>query len=277
MQVADLARQVHDNWGGTAAFNNGAYSVGYVAAAQDTPKTLVAFSDCQGKGYVPDDLFNGQKVFVDVPIPADAVAAPGSDKNLTVYSASTDQLWEFWVAEKGPLGWSACWGGRIDNVSTSLGFFSGGLGATATGLSHAGGMVRIQELRAGAIDHAMSLNVITAAAFYKYSWPAQRSDGYDPAGVNPIMEGTRFRLDPAVDVAALQLNPVATMIAKAAQTYGFIVNDKGGAVAVVAESGGPSVAGTDPWSVLGGVPNYKVLEGFPWDRLQALPKDYGKR
>jgi hypothetical protein len=278
VKVADLARQVHDNWGGTAAFNNGGYSVGYVAATPSTPRTRVAFADCQGKGYVPDGLFNGQQAFVDVPIPADAVAAPGTDKNLTVYSASTDQLWEFWIAEKGPLGWSACWGGRIDGVSTSLGFFADGLGTTATGLSHAGGMVGIRELRAGAISHAMSLNVITAAAFWDYSWPAQRSDGYDPYGSNPIAEGTRFRLDPAVDVATLGLNPVATMIAKAAQTYGFIVNDKGGSVAVIAENGGPSVAGADPWgSVLAGMPNYKVLEGFPWNRLQALPKDYGRR
>lgn len=278
VQVADLARQVRDNYGGRAAFNNGAYSVGYVTAPAGTPLTTVAFNNCQGKSYTPSGLYDGVKNFVGVPIPGNALAAPGSDHNLTVWSPSTDQLWEFWVATPTATGWSACWGGRLDHVSTALGYFGGGMGTTATGLSHAGGMVRVQELRAGAIDHAISLNVIDAAAFWRYSWPAQRSDGYDPNGVHPIAEGTRFRLDPSVNVDTLDLHPVARMIAKAAQKYGFIVQDKGGAVAVIGENGGGAAGGVNPWGeVLAGTPSYAVLQGFPWDRLQALPKNYGKR
>ena len=48
-----------------------------------------------------------------------------------------------------------------------------------------------------------------------------------------LIGGTRFRLDPSVNVDKLQLHPVAKMVARAAQTYGFIVTDQSGAVAVV--------------------------------------------
>jgi hypothetical protein len=280
LQVGDLVRQVRDNWGGTAAFNNSRFSVAFYTAPAGTPKTRVAFDDCQDKRYVPAGLYDGAAHFVDVPIPAGAAPAPGTDQNLTVYSPSTDQLWEFWIASRTSTGWQACWGGRIDKVSQSLGFFPDGMGQAATGLSLAGGMIRMDEIKAGRIDHAMLLNVIDAAAHDRFSWPAQRSDGYDPLGRNPIMEGTRFRLDPSLDVDALGLHPVARMIAKAAQQYGFIVNDKGGAVAVIAEGGEAAAraTGTNPWpSLLGGTPDYAVLKGFPWHALQALPKDYGKR
>jgi hypothetical protein len=82
-----------------------------------------------------------------------------------------------------------------------------------------------------------------------------------------------------VNVDALPLHPLAKMIAKAAQTYGFIVTDKSGAVAVVTENGAAVKAktGVDPWKrILGKTPSWLLMKGFPWDRLQALPKDYGK-
>jgi hypothetical protein len=69
------------------------------------------------------------------------------------------------------------------------------------------------------------------------------------------------------------------MIARAAQQYGFIVVDKAGAVAVIAESGAPEQAATgqDPWApLMGGTPDYQVMTDFPWESLQALPMDYGR-
>ena len=279
VMVADLAQQVATRYNGNAAFNDWDYSVGFRTVGPDVAKVDVQFYDCQNKGYVPSGVYDGAAHWRGVPIPKDAVAAPGTDKNLTIWSPSTDQLWEFWVAEKTATGWRACWGGRMDNVSKNPGYFADGFGTTATGLSHAGGMVGIEEVRAGRIDHAISLNVVDAAAWHIFSWPAQRSDGYDPNGTNTIPEGTRFRLDPTINVDTLPLHPITKMIAKAAQEYGFIIQDKGGAVAVVAESGYSAqvATGTNPWTRLeNGTPAYALLAGFPWHKLQALPFNYGK-
>jgi len=274
--VASLAKQVANYYGGVAAFNAYGYNTTVSVAASDEPRTNVVWTDCQHKGYTPSGLIGPGGQFTDVPIPAGTVVATGSDKELTVYSPSTDQLWEFWVAYRSSGVWHACWGGRIDHVSSSPGYFTKGFGATATGLPNAGGMVSFADVKRGYIDHALSLQVMDAAQWYQISYPAQRGDGQ---GSGPIREGQRFRLDPSVNVDALNLNPVAKMVARAAQMYGFIVTDKGGAVAVLGESGNNLTAngGADPWrTILGGTPSYAALKNFPWTRLQALPVDYGK-
>jgi hypothetical protein len=153
-------------------------------------------------------------------------------------------------------------------------------GVAATSLSYAGGSIGIKEARAGRIDHALALQVRFASHWSIFSYPAQRSDGWDPlTSTNSIPEGTRFRLDPTLDVNSLGLHPVAAMVARAAQQYGFIVADTAGAVAVVGESGEGTKArtGTNPWdSLLNGTPDYRMMAGFPWDKLQALPFNYGK-
>ena len=92
-------------------------------------------------------------------------------------------------------------------------------------------------------------------------------------------EGTRFRLPASVDVRALGLTPVATMIAKAAQKYGLVVMDQSGGVAVITESGNGDRArtGHNPWDkLLAGTPGYAVLRNFPWDKLVAVRAGFGR-
>ncbi len=274
--VDDLVRQVEAHYGGVAAFNVSNYSTSFYSVPADQPRVDVAFDDCQDKGYTPDGLQGPDGQFTDVPIPDDAVPARGSDGQLTIYSASTDQLWEFWRAERVDGQWQACWGGRLDDVSTSRGYFSDGFGTSASGLAISGGMVQVEDVQAGSIEHALALQIVEPKKWTDYSWPAQRSDGFSERE-NAIPEGLRLRLDPELDVDSLDLTPVARMIAIAAQRYGFIVTDKAGAVAVSAETGEVTSGSVNPWdAILDGVPHYQVMEGFPWASLQALPHDYGR-
>jgi hypothetical protein len=275
--VDNLSHQVADHWGGVAALNVWNYNASFYSVPANQRRVNVKFDDCQRKGYVPPGLFGRGGQFVGVPVPTDAVPAPGVDAALSIYQPSTDTLWEFWQARKSDA-WSACWGGRIDHVSRSAGWFKGGFGQSASGLANAGGMIGIREAQAGAIEHALALQIIAPATWTRVSWPAQRSDGYDTSP-HAIPEGTRLRLDPSLNVDALPLHPLAKMIAKAAQTYGFIVTDKSGAVAVVTENGAAvkAATGVNPWErILGKTPSWAVMKGFPWNRVQALPKDFGK-
>lgn len=275
--VADLTHQVERVWNGKAGVNAYAYNAGFYRVPSDTPKIRVGFDDCQRKGYTPDGLFVGRAQFVDVPIPAGAIPAAGTDAQLTIYDPAADKLWEFWQARKSASGaWTACWGGRIDDVSTSDGVFDAPFGATATGLSMGVGMISIAEAKAGRIEHAMYLGVLDAKARTQ-SWPANRNDGnVDREGV--VTEGQRLRLDPSIDVTKLGLTPFGVMVARAAQKYGFVVADRAGAVSVVTESGAATqaVRGENPWDVLLGGPEYEALSNFPWDELEALPVDYGR-
>lgn len=273
-----LAKNVSDHWQGVAAFNAYQYNSTVYTVAPDQKKITVAFNDCQKKGYTPANLFSGRKQFVDVPVPDDAVAAVGTDAEMTIYDPAADKVWEFWQMRRNAAGaWSACWGGRIDDVSTSQPIFAAPYGATASGLLLGGTMVTADEIKKGRIDHAIPIAVIDVGRWDRFSWPANRSDG---ASTDPdaVLEGQRLRLDPTLDVSTLDLTPVGQIIARAAQEYGFVVVDKGGAVAIIAESGQPEKnrTGSNPWDLLLGGNATKVMRNFPWERMQAVRIDHGR-
>jgi hypothetical protein len=274
--VANLAGQVSSRYGGVAAFNVRVHSSSVFTVRPDQARTTLKWDDCQHKGYLPPGLLGPGGHFVDVPVPPEAVPGPGSDAVMTIHQPSSDTLWDFWRVNRQADGWHACWGGRIDKVSQSGGWFPGAFGASASGLALAGGAIGIREAQAGSIGHAVGLAIPDVGS--RHRWPAQRTDGTD-ARPNAVPEGTRFRLDPALDVASLQLHPLAAMVARAAQQYGLVVTDRSGAVSVAVESGAATqaVTGVDPWAALmAGTPEYLVMRNFPWNRLQALPQDYGR-
>ncbi len=272
-----LKAQVTGRYNGVAALNTTKFSASFVRATPDTPRGDVAFDNCQDKPSIPGKLYDGPAYFREVPIPEHAVPAEGSDGHLAVWEPDSDTLWEFWKAVRRPDGtWQACWGGRIDRVSEAGGAFEFPYGVAASGLAHTGYMVTLQEAREGRIEHAMGLVVPDPAKGHVY--PATRSDGdaRDPAA---LKEGTRLRLDPGIDVESLPLTPLGRAIARAAQRYGFIVTDRGGAVAVMAEGADVHRArsGDNPWrDTLSGVPSYEQLKGFPWDHVQVIQAGWGR-
>lgn len=216
-----------------------------------------------------------QTQFNAVPIPADAQAASGTDEHMTVWQPSTDKLWEFWKMQLESDGWHARWGGEMDDVSTNPGYFThSGItndwGASATSLPLLGGLVTEADLRRGYINHALAISLVQTEQNC-WSWPAQRTDGATAAtaGTTPIPEGMRFRLDPTINLASLNLPPLTRMLAQAAQTYGMVVRDKGGAVAFYGED--PKSMSSNPWPAeFENTYASVVLAKFPWSDLQAL-------
>jgi hypothetical protein len=253
--VAELERQVAS---AGAWINTYQYSTPVYTVPADQPTVRVQLDN----GYPPL-----QADLESVPLPANASPAAGTDAHLTVYQPSTDTLWELWKAARQADGWHARWGGRMTNVSTSPGYFAAPLGATGSSLPLLGGLMRIDELRAGHIDHALAL-AIPSAQKSVFTWPAQRTDGTAAAPALP--EGTRLRIDPGVDVASLGLPDVARQMALAAQRYGIVVRDISGAVTFFGED--PTPSGSNPYPALYGSDRYadKVLAKFPWGRLQVL-------
>jgi hypothetical protein len=225
-----------------------------------------------------------QGAFNAVPIPSDAQPAAGSDAEMTIWQPSTNKLWEFFQMHKQADGWHAAWGGAIQNVSQSPGYYTssswpGALpvwGATATSLPAAAGVITLQDIHRGQIDHALALELPYPRAGV-WTWPAQRSDGTgtDP---NAIPEGAHLRLDPSLNLAALHLPPLTMMIAQAAQKYGMVVRDQThAAIGLFAES--PISLGTNPYYTSGAPSRNGPFEGqwpsallatFPWSNLHVL-------
>jgi hypothetical protein len=209
-----------------------------------------------------------------VPLPPRARPAAGTDGHITVWQPDTDTLWEFWRARHASDGWHAAWGGVIHGVSASPGYYRDGAGehanwgATASSLPVVAGTIRISELNAGHIDHALALDVPVACKGV-FSWPAQRTDGYNTAPTC-LPEGAHLRLDPHLDLSKLQLPRITRMLAVAAQRYGMIVRDQTArATALYAED--PTPTGTNPYPrFYGGLKPWTFLPQFPWQHVQLL-------
>ena len=85
----------------------------------------------------------------------------------------------------------------MQNVSKSPGIWQRPYGTTATGLPFLGGQITAEELRQGEIKHVLGISLVDTEKWNVVSWPANRSDGYNPKNApNRIPEGLRFRLDP---------------------------------------------------------------------------------
>ncbi|MES2742452.1 MAG: discoidin domain-containing protein [Pseudomonadota bacterium] len=274
--VSDFLRQMRAYYG-NVTINTTAYASPVFNAPANTATRQVQYWDCQNKGYADSGLASQ---WAAVPIPGNAAKSDGTDGEMTIYQPSSNTLWEFWQARTVNGQWQACWGGRMQNVSSSSGIWPQNYGTTATGLPFLGGQITAEELKRGEIRHAIGISLVELEKSSVVSWPANRSDGYNPNNAgNRIPEGLRLRLDPAVDVDALNLHPVARTIAKAAQKYGFVVWDKSGAIALRAQNpkSYTALGQADPYVALfGGTQTYALLNGFPWDRLQFMPKDYGR-
>jgi hypothetical protein len=274
--VAEFLRQKKKYYG-TVAINLRAYASPVYIAPADTPLTRVIEWDCQKKGRSDRELAVQWKA---VPIVPEAEAADGRDAEMTIYQPSTDTLWEFWKFRVVNGQASACWGGKMTQVSRNPGIWHKWYGTTATGLPFLGGQITAEELQRGEIRHALGISLVQTEGHRVISWPARRTDGFNPKHEpNRIPEGQRFRLDPAVDVDALPMHPVGKTIARAAQKYGFVVWDKGGAISLRAQNPKTYLkrGQENPYPALfAGTPTHAILKGFPWERLQFLPKDYGK-
>ena len=270
---AEIKQQIADYYG-NATINTKNYSAPVYTVDSSVPAVQVKFLNCQNKTWVDPKFL---EMVSAVPIPDNAIPASGTDSEMVIWQPSTDQVWELWKATKKTDGWYACWGGRIQNASTSNGVFQKNYGVAATGLSLLGGMMRIEELQAGEINHALDFSIVRPKKS-TYSWPANRTDGWG-TNENDIPEGQRFRLDPDLNVDSLNISPTAKVMAKAIQKYGMILRDKSGSVNFYAENPSPMMAEGAPnpyTAIFGGRPAYSILDHFPWDSLQALPFDYGK-
>jgi hypothetical protein len=235
-----------------------------------------------------------------------------TDKAIQIYQPSTNKEWEFWEFQKYDSSgvWGACWGGVMNNVSQSNGIFPNYGGSTATSLPLLGGIPRIDEFRAGQINHVMNLSLgenfyrtaivpattpptytfpanVTDPGDLAYSWPATRNDGGNSSTL-AIPEGQRFILNPNLNLSTLGLSPMAMTIAVAAQRYGFVVVDSSGSVSIrlpdpttytVAGlpnpyTSGPGVGGVGNQGLYGG--GGQIMKNFPWGQLEALPFNYGE-
>lgn len=209
-----------------------------------------------------------------VPIPDYAAPDPGSDAHMAVIAADGTSAWEYYKPLKNPAGaWASTSAGvRIDLsgegvVPANLG------GANAANFANLGGIVRPEEIAQGAIHHALALGV-PGIASGRPACPAAKNVGVND-GIIP--EGVRFQLDPALNIAALDIPVWQKTVARALQVYGAYVRDNAGVLSIYGETSSETLGGRryDGWARAGsginpGASSQVFSANFPWTSLRAI-------
>jgi hypothetical protein len=219
-----------------------------------------------------------QAAWAAVPLPVGAMPAKGTDRHLVVWQPSTDRLWEFWAFEWTASGPVAQWGGAMEHVSQSSGAYELSSwpganvlwGASASSLSIAGGLITLEDLEKGQINHALAIAVPNPRAGV-WAAPAQRTDGWSTEPMS-LPEGAHLRLDPTLNLGSLHLPRLTLMLAEAAQRYGIIVRDTASNLTFYAQD--PTPTGTNPYAgptgFFEGKTPQQITKLFPWNHLQLL-------
>lgn len=251
--------------------NTTSYSIPIYTVPADKPTVMVKLVD-----HAPVTALSS--AWSAVPLPPNAKPAAGTDGALVIWQPSTDRLWEFWRLAHDAEGWHAWWGGAMQHASSNPGVYDAEAwpgavpwwGTSASSLSLAGGLITLEDLERGEINHALELAIPERRAGI-YASPAHRSDGKSS---NPLSlpEGAHLRLNPNLNLAALHLPHLTLMIAEAAQRYGIFLTDGSGVIAFDAQD--PIPTGAEPYAGPSGYfegkhPN-KLLASFPWSELELL-------
>lgn len=155
------------------------------------------------------------------PIPVHAKIEAGSDRHIIIVDKSNCRLYELFAARHTSTGWRAG-SGAIWSLKSNKLRPDTWTSADAAGLPILPGLVRYDEVAAGAIHHALRFTVPVTRSAHIY--PARHDAGSGNSPNLPPM-GLRLRLKASVSIAGLDAED--QVILTALKTYGMIVADNG--------------------------------------------------
>ena len=208
-------------------------------------------------------------------IPTGARPAGTSDGALTVVDQQRGYVVSLWHAayDSGSHTWSAG-GGQVSYLN------SNGLdartnksddphnGGSLRGNNGAVSAVRLDEVKAGSIDHVLKI-ALGPEASRRHVFPMVGSDGSSNDPFAPPT-GLRLRIKPSVDLTALNLKPEALVIARAIQRYGVYVGDDAGTTSLKLENTRAEGRG-QLWTLTGSALRSLPFTTSFWD---VLPEGY---
>ncbi|MGI9657402.1 MAG: hypothetical protein ACR2OD_00730, partial [Gaiellaceae bacterium] len=178
------------------------YPVYYASAA--TPKRAVTLSGWLSQSNADGSTFaNIQNATVQVPVPAGAAPAAGSDAQVIIIDLSTGDEWGFFNFGAAGAGFQATNGYRYNvgwNGAPTTNANGNGFVARGAGVPYLAGLVRPCEVQRGSIEHALAFAYDAPAGTFVY--PAGKSDG-SGSGLGALPEGARLQLDPALSDAQI--------------------------------------------------------------------------
>jgi hypothetical protein len=158
------------------------------------------------------------------PFPASALveggAGSGGDMHILVIEQGTCALYETWSSTFVGPGWHAGSGAKFDLGSNAL-RPDGWTSADAAGLPVLPGLVKVAEVQAGAVNHAIRFTAAKSQSGYIH--PATHDAGSSGTTLPPM--GLRMRLKASFDLSTF--SGPSLVILTAMKRYGIILADNG--------------------------------------------------
>lgn len=169
--------------------------------------------------------------FQSVRIPAGAIPDPTSDASMTVYDLDKELVYGFWKTEYDSSNdvWTAC-GGTVhyldsNGLTGSLEQSDEPRNSGHRGLPPFTYAVRLDEIRAGTIDHVLRVAISPAGVDHVFPMTGSDGDSLDPFAPP---EGARLRLKPDIDLSEMDLSAPQRVIGTALQDFGAVIGDQSG-------------------------------------------------
>ena len=201
---------LHPDFGPSGGFP---YGIPFNVVPSSHPKTYLTFTyaDESDKGPYP---FGS-----DISIEGGQNAS--GDRHAIMIDSGTCTLYELYNARYSSHG-STAGSGAIWKLTSNALRPTGWTSADAAGLPIFAGLVRLDEVKAGNVDHA--IRVTAAQTDRSYIWPARHQAGAANNANLPPM-GARFRLKSSFDISHFRAD--TQTILRAMKKYGLIVADNG--------------------------------------------------
>jgi hypothetical protein len=244
------------------------YSIPVFWADASTPRRTVNVTLLAGQGFG-----KGGQGSALVPIPPGAAPSAGTDRHLCIVDKQAHTEWGMWDASSSGNGWtcsvaatSDLSGSGVRPPKTGNPTWWTSPGARACGFPLVAGLITVDEIRQGKIEHALII-----------AYPHMRSHWYKPPAstaqattsqalpTRGVPCGGQIQLDPSLDVDSLPLSTSGKIIARALQEYGAYVGDFAGAIALYADASPEALAA---WN--GGLLKNNELAAIDMRRLRVL-------
>jgi hypothetical protein len=209
--------------------------------ADASTATFTVPADIGGMGWSSSDGFNATAT---VPIPADAAPDPQSDAHMLIVDRARSLEWGFFNATHSGNSWNCklCATADLNGTGTRPAEATNPTwytshGPRACGFPLIAGLIRTEEIEAGAIEHALVVAYPhIRAGMYTYPASTAQAKVNEAIKTRGIPCGGRVQLDPSLDLDALGLSQSGKIIARALQKYGAYVGDYSGSMSLYAEN-----------------------------------------
>lgn len=199
---------------GAGLWNNGPIGIPYNLVPGSQPMVPITFQ-------YADESDSGPYPIPPNPLIEGGPASNG-DRHVLVLDTGNCWLYETWDTHPNPDGSWTAGSGAIFDLRSNLLRPDTYTSADAAGLPILPGLVKYDEVLAGAIRHAIRFTSPTTAD--RYVWPARHKAPANVQAGSPPM-GQYFRLKASFDLSTF--SPQARVILQAMKTYGLILADNG--------------------------------------------------